>query len=109
MISPFNFSTTPLLHFGVGKISVLSTLANNFGSRALVITGRQSFNAFNGMRILEQFKGSKLDRFNIESEPTPLSLILQQAVFHQANQMLSLLSVVVVYWMRERLSPGCFP
>lgn len=71
MISPFNFSTTPALHFGVGKISVLSPLATSFGPRILLVTGHKSFDSVHGKKILDQFKGLHIERVSIEKEPTP--------------------------------------
>lgn len=71
MISSFNFSTTPSLHFGVGKISILPALVNSFGPRILLVTGSHSFNSSYGHKILENLSASSIDRFSIDREPTP--------------------------------------
>ncbi len=43
MIQPFNIASIPNLHFGVGKISTLTGVAESYGSRVLLVTGAKSF------------------------------------------------------------------
>lgn len=70
---PFNFSPTPQLHFGVGKISLLPGILKTFGSKALLVTGAHSFvNSAHGTALLEQLRSTtELDYYIIDREPTP--------------------------------------
>ena len=45
MIEPFSLSRLPRILFGAGRIAELPTLAREFGTRVLLITGKQSFSA----------------------------------------------------------------
>ncbi|MBA4055806.1 MAG: alcohol dehydrogenase [Marivirga sp.] len=70
----FTHSTTPNLHFGPGKISVLPSAAKSFGSKILLITGTRSFpSSNNGLDLLEQLNARKMhvEHFTIEKEPSP--------------------------------------
>lgn len=74
MTEAFNFATTPNLHFGPGKISVLPAAIKTFGSSILLITGSRSFiSSMNGQKILEQLRsnGITVEHCIVEKEPTP--------------------------------------
>ena len=43
MSDVFDFSATPPLHFGEGKIALLEKIAKGFGSRILLVRGGKSF------------------------------------------------------------------
>ncbi len=70
----FSFSPTPHLHFGTGKISVLSSIAKQFGTKVLLITGARSFHSSDyASALLNQLNGGGLivEQCIIEKEPTP--------------------------------------
>jgi alcohol dehydrogenase class IV len=74
MISPFNLSATPEVHFGVGKRLLLPTLAKNFGSNVMLVTGARTFLA---SRYAEELftsfslSGIHHQHIIIDREPTP--------------------------------------
>lgn len=73
MIQPFNIASIPNLYFGVGKIHMLSSITNSYGSHVLLVTGAKSFaNSPFREAILDQLqrKGS-LHHYVIDQEPSP--------------------------------------
>lgn len=92
MITAFNFATTPQLHFGVGKISVLPSSIKAFGSKVLLITGAHSFASSSYSRsFLDQLQSLAItvEQYVIEKEPTP-------AMIDSAVQKFSMFSPDVV-------------
>lgn len=74
MTTTFSFATTPQLHFGAGKISVLPSLAKTFGTNMLLITGARSFTSSpQGATLLEQLKANSITvtHHTVDKEPTP--------------------------------------
>src|SRR5688572_14857007 len=74
MIPAFSFASTPLLHVGPGKISILPSLIRGFGSRVALITGAQSFmSSRRGDLVLESLRthGITFTHYVIDKEPTP--------------------------------------
>jgi alcohol dehydrogenase class IV len=74
MIKDFSVATTPQLHFGAGKLSMLPAAIRGFGTRVLVVTGARSFIA----SMAGQKTGQDLSTRQIEfqickigKEPTP--------------------------------------
>jgi alcohol dehydrogenase class IV len=70
----FSFATTPLLHFGAGKISLLPSVIKTFGSKILLVTGTHSFDAHPSyLKLLEQLHSNAIimERFKVDKEPTP--------------------------------------
>lgn len=74
MASTFNFSTTPEIHFGIGKINLLPGLINGFGKHVLLVTGasafRNSIYAAPLFHVLEESK-IKIQFVTIDREPSP--------------------------------------
>lgn len=73
MISRFTFKPIPTIHFGVGKVTTLPSLASKFGSTFLVILGNNSFvNTAYWQRIQEDFhtNGSQILTATVPGEPS---------------------------------------
>src|SRR5687768_4408630 len=73
-MNSFAIASTPQLHFGVGKISILPTAIKTFGSKMLLITGSKSFSSSKySENLLEQLHNNKIacEQYTIPSEPTP--------------------------------------
>ena len=71
----FTIATTPLLHFGTGKISALPGIVKSFGSSILLVTGRQSFfSSEHGQNLLEQLNALSLTvhHYSVNHEPSPI-------------------------------------
>lgn len=70
----FDFSSTPRLYFGPGKLDLLPDIVSKFGTHVLVITGKTSFEASSFYPpLLHAFKKDGI-RYSIESvvsEPSP--------------------------------------
>lgn len=74
MITSFNFSATPQLHFGAGKISMLPSLVKMFGNNMLLVTGSQSFNSSpHSAGLIEELQNNAIhiEHFAIDREPAP--------------------------------------
>ena len=62
MIKDFTFATTPQLHFGSGKISMLPAAVKGFGTRVLLITGTRSLIASPAaQKINEQLSNHRIE------------------------------------------------
>lgn len=74
MIKNFAFATTPQLNFGAGKLSVLSSAVQSFGSEVLLVTGAHSFlSSSHAQNLLEEFRaqGLGVEHYRIDGEPSP--------------------------------------
>jgi len=74
-MNAFNFSSTPELYFGAGKISILPSAIKKIGTKMLLITGARSFHtSTHGLLLLEQLnhQGIVVEHCTVEKEPTPL-------------------------------------
>jgi alcohol dehydrogenase class IV len=74
MMDAFTLATTPYLHFGTGKISILPSAAKSFGSKVLLITGTRSFpSSGDSLNLLEQLNARRMEieHFTIDKEPSP--------------------------------------
>ncbi len=74
MTNTFAFAATPSLHFGVGKISVLSSVIKPLGKKIVLITGAHSFMASSyGQQVYDQLQstGYTINHYAIDREPTP--------------------------------------
>lgn len=70
----FKLSATPALYFGSNKIKLLPELIEQFGQRALIITGRDSFlKSFIAMELFNDLDAYRIENkiIQIEGEPTP--------------------------------------
>ncbi len=70
----FNLAPMPVLHFGQGKISVLSAAIKTYGSRFLLVSGTKSLvTSTHFEKLLREFDAAKLtfEHFMVRSEPTP--------------------------------------
>src|SRR5687768_9823970 len=77
MVKNFAFATTPQLHFGPGKLSVLSGAVKSFGSKVLLITGRHSFlSSSRAQDIFNQLDaiGLTVQQYRVEREPSPIMI-----------------------------------
>lgn len=84
-MDPFTFSTTPHLHFGAGKVSVLPSAARSFGSKLLLVTGTRSFpSSTDSLDLLEQLNARKMEVMHVTIEREPSPGIIDNAVknFH---------------------------
>jgi alcohol dehydrogenase class IV len=74
MSEEFQFASTPHLHFGVGKLAVLPSVAKTFGSRVLLIIGARSFlSSTHGENLMEDFRSNSLEvkTYRVTKEPSP--------------------------------------
>jgi alcohol dehydrogenase class IV len=74
MIKNFAFATTPQLHFGRGKLSVLAAAAKGMGSEVLLVTGDHSFlSSSHAPNLLNQLhaEGLTVEQYRIDGEPSP--------------------------------------
>jgi len=73
MISEFLFSSTPHIHFGSGKRSQLNALISDFGKKAVLVTGRDSFDSSSCCQKLWQELSQDFDirRVRVSGEPSP--------------------------------------
>lgn len=74
MINQFTFASTPLLHFGGGKISQLPSILKSYGSKVLLVTGARSFiTSPAGKTLLEHTDliHCSVEKYFVEKEPTP--------------------------------------
>nr|HPR60549.1 iron-containing alcohol dehydrogenase [Prolixibacteraceae bacterium] len=70
----FDLATTPNIIFGNGQLAMLPKLISQYGNRALLITGKSSFeNSKPGCRLYADLKKAKIEfkTVNIENEPSP--------------------------------------
>jgi alcohol dehydrogenase class IV len=73
MIKPFQFTRLPLIIFGNGKVSELPGLIKRYGKRALLVTGKTSFEKTSAaIRFFETAKteGFDLNVLSIKGEPS---------------------------------------
>jgi alcohol dehydrogenase class IV len=83
----FTFAATPQLHFGAGKISMLSGIAQTYGNKVLLVTGAQAFERSPwGASIRQQLDvpGREVLHYRIDGEPTPT--MIDDAVRRYAGQ-----------------------
>src|SRR5688572_25207199 len=76
-MAAFFFASTPHVHFGNGKLSVLPEVIRTFGSNVLLITGARSFISSNaGVAMLERLHTQKftVQHYTIDREPTPMMI-----------------------------------
>ena len=81
MVRPFQFARVPAIHFKTGIISLLPEFARNYGSRLIIVTGKNSFlKSTQAARLFEDLKkaGAEWQHVSIGSEPTP-EMIDQEA------------------------------
>lgn len=70
----FSISRLPRIHYGRGRIADVPTLAANYGSKALLVTGRQSFVATPRWQVLIDAiteKGMSWCHVTVSGEPSP--------------------------------------
>ena len=70
----FKFAATPAIYFGVKKIKMLPQLAQQFGHKALVVTGKSSFlKTFIAMELFQDLEAYNIETklVHISGEPTP--------------------------------------
>jgi alcohol dehydrogenase class IV len=73
----FSFAATPQLHFGAGKISMLSAIVQTYGKKVLLVTGAQAFERSPwGASIRQQLDvpGRDVQHYRIDGEPTPMMI-----------------------------------
>jgi alcohol dehydrogenase class IV len=81
MMGSLNMPGIPQLHFGPGKISVLSSVLKPYGQKVLLVTGANSFLSSNhGSELVDelQTKSFEVVRYTVSKEPTPS--IIDEAV-----------------------------
>ncbi|HEX6892923.1 MAG TPA: iron-containing alcohol dehydrogenase [Chryseolinea sp.] len=80
MMGSLNLAGIPQLHFGPGKVSVLSSILKTYGQRVLLVTGANSFlSSKYGSGLVEELQnGFDLVRYSVSMEPTPS--IIDEAV-----------------------------
>ncbi|MBT1707165.1 iron-containing alcohol dehydrogenase [Fulvivirgaceae bacterium PWU5] len=83
----FTFAATPQLHFGAGKISMLSGITQTYGNNVLLVTGAQAFERLPwGASIRQQLDVPEREvlHYRIDGEPTPT--MIDDAVRRYAGQ-----------------------
>jgi alcohol dehydrogenase class IV len=73
-MNSFSLACTPQLYFGPGKFSAVATVAKDFGSRIILITGARSFtSSIYHQNLLQGFRDKSIDveDYTIDTEPTP--------------------------------------
>lgn len=84
MLREFTLATTPQLHFGAGKLSMLPSAIKAFGTKVLLVTGARSFLDTSGGRTLLQRlpeEGISVLQYKIEKEPSPSVIDAAVAAF----------------------------
>ncbi|MCF7821811.1 MAG: iron-containing alcohol dehydrogenase [Mariprofundaceae bacterium] len=73
MIPEFFFSSTPHIHFGSGKRSMLTELAGRFGKKMVLVTGDSSFDSSGRCQQLwqELSRNFEIRRVRVSGEPSP--------------------------------------
>jgi alcohol dehydrogenase class IV len=73
MPKPFDIASTPQLHFGAGKRSVLPSLLKSYGTKVLLVTGRNSLTSADiGRELLDVlYDDFKVVHYSVSDEPTP--------------------------------------
>ena len=74
MTGSFSIARIPQLHFGPGKISVLSSIIKSYGQKVLLVTGANSFlSSKYGVALIEELeaKGFDIIQYSVSMEPTP--------------------------------------
>lgn len=94
MINAFSFAPSPLLHFGVGKISVLPSLVSSYGKRVLLVTGARSFDSSFGPALVNQLQknGMQIMRHQVDKEPSPamIDAAVKESSRHQHDVVVSI-------------------
>ena len=78
MTGSFSIARIPQLHFGPGKISVLSSIIKSYGQKVLLVTGANSFlSSKYGVALIEELetKGFDVVQYSVSTEPTPSLLM----------------------------------
>jgi alcohol dehydrogenase class IV len=86
MVKGFEFSRSPKIIFGSGKIEEISSIAKFHGNDVLLVTGKNSFlNSKYGEYLLHTFDltGVHYHKFIVNSEPSPY--MIDQAVIANMN------------------------
>jgi alcohol dehydrogenase class IV len=86
MTGSFNIARTPQLHFGPGKISILSAIIKSYGQKVLLVTGANSFlSSKDGVALIEELetKGFDVAQYSVSIEPTPS--LVDEAVSRYAS------------------------
>lgn len=93
MINAFSFASTPILQFGVGKISVLPSIINSYRKRVLLVTGARSFDSSFGPTLVDQLQknGIRIIRHQIDKEPSPamIDAAVKESFHHQPDVVVS--------------------
>ncbi len=73
MIKPFDFASTPHIHFGAGCRNRLADILRPYGSRLLLVTGAASFDRQPQLqRVLDSLQADfEVFRVKVEGEPSP--------------------------------------
>jgi alcohol dehydrogenase class IV len=74
MVSSFSLARLPVVHFGIGKASLLPGLIVPYGRKIILVTGRSSFmKSVNGMQLIDALAGEEISYHHVvvSSEPTP--------------------------------------
>jgi alcohol dehydrogenase class IV len=74
MTGSFSIAPIPQLHFGPGKISVLSSIIKSYGQKVLLVTGANSFlSSEYGVSLIQELeaKGFDVGQYSVSMEPTP--------------------------------------
>lgn len=81
----FTIASTPTLHFGAGKISILTSLVKEYGKNILIIKGKKSFDENrDAQNSVDQLPGV-VNYYTITKEPSPGDVDLAVQQFHSQN------------------------
>ncbi|MGZ4995889.1 MAG: iron-containing alcohol dehydrogenase, partial [Methylobacter sp.] len=73
--TPFSISRLPRISYGSGRINEVPALAASYGSKALLVTGKQSFCSTPRWQSFTQAlesKGINWLHFTVSGEPSPM-------------------------------------
>jgi len=88
VIPSFTFSQIPVIHFGAGKFKILAEIIGEFGERALIVTGGQSFQSSGKKDIFDRALTEKsITSFllHVQEEPSPELIDSAAACFKREN------------------------
>jgi alcohol dehydrogenase class IV len=95
MVTTFSFSKVPEIHFGIGRIEVLSKKIKQFGKKTLLVTGKSSFiQSGRSKSLLKKLETDniKFEIVNIPGEPS-VSLIDEICNKYRLNSFDAVVSI----------------
>ena len=95
MVASFQFTSTPNIEFGSGKVRLLPSLIERYGSNLLLITGSSSFTQSDQWdKLLLQLESAKIHWFHfvVDTEPTPA--IIDNCIKRYADKSIEVIAAI---------------